>query len=267
MTTTNEEYGMEELMALAQAIQESQKIENEKDEQVVDASQVQQETSKEIDLTPRQEEMVEDIFDALQNIANMSDDEIKKLYKQFKVKYYVDKDHKEYFKDLKKSAKHMVKSDKKYRAVKYLGIASSVGALVWGIKRSIDFDGIGMMFWPQGTGQSTVDYVFELIQGNVSAYRYFVPEADALVCAFALGCVLYAGGKYLVRKDEMNKMRRLVVQELSQNLTEEELENLVKALKNNESLKNLAVESKQNAEKEQKQVADKKAKVDEGMER
>ena len=211
--------------------------------------------------------MVEDIFDALQNIANMSDDEIKKLYKQFKVKYYVDKDHKEYFKDLKKSAKHMVKSDKKYRAVKYLGIASSVGALVWGIKRSIDFDGIGMMMWPQGTGQGTFDYIFELIQGNVYAYRYFVPEADALIGAFALGCVLYAGGKYLVRKDEMNKMRRLVVQELSQNLTEEELENLVKALKNNESLKNLAVESKQNAEKEQKQVADKKAKVDEGMER
>ena len=267
MTTTNEEYGMEELMALAQAIQDSQKIENEKDEQVVDASQVQQETSKEIDLTPRQEEMVEDIFDALQNIANMSDDEIKKLYKQFKVKYYVDKDHKEYFKDLKKSAKHMVKSDKKYRAVKYLGIASSVGALVWGIKRSIDFDGIGMMMWPQGTGQGTFDYIFELIQGNVYAYQYFVPETEALIGAFALGCVLYAGGKYLIRKDEMNKMRRLVVQELSQNLTEEELENLVKALKNNESLKNLAVESKQNAEKEQKQVADKKAKVDEGMER
>ena len=267
MTTTNEEYGMEELMTIAQAIQEAQKAENEKDAQGVDASQVQEKTIKKIDLTPRQEEMVEDIADALQNISIMSDKEIKEIYKQLKVQFYADKEHKKDFKKCKKVAKRIVKSDVKYRAVKYAGELTSVGTLAYGVLRGASAGGVGMMIWPQGMGQSTLDYVAELVQGNIIAYNYVIPEAEALVGAFALGCVLYAGGKCLVKKDELNKMRRLMVQELSKALSEEDLENLAKALKNNESLKKYVVESKQKAESEQKQIADKKAKVDDGIER
>ena len=261
MTTTNEEYGMEELMALAQAIQEAQKTENENNARVVDPLQIQEKNINEIDLTPRQEEMVEDIADALQNISTMSDKEIKEIYKQLKVQFYADKEQKKDFKKCKKVAKRIVKSDVKYRAVKYIGQLTSVGSLAYGVFQGLSAGGVGMMIWPQGMGQTTMDYVAELVQGNINAYMHLIPEAEALVGAFALGCVLYAGGKYLVKKDEMNKMRKFMVEELSKRMTEEELENFVKALKNNESLKSFV------AETEQKQVEDKKAKVDEGMER
>ena len=332
---TNNEYGMDELMTIAQAIQDSHKndefnaqdngvkdnqenalryffnnLNNEVSNQdeatsqqtsqknVIDISNSNEghkqkldnnvfavfDTSKleEDELTPRQEDLVDDIDEALRNIANLTDDEVKQIYNQLKENFYADKEGKKYFKNSKKIVKKMIKSDKKRTQLRHLkkGKWLSVAALAYGIYLGIERGGVGLTYVVQQPTQTTAEYLSYMIGGNIETYMQLIPQADALIGAFALGCVLYASGKTLVKIDDLKTMRRLMIQAVGENMTYSELNAVRQSLKGKgESVKDAMITyplkdfgksvetlAREKYEKEEQDTKEQKNREDDGRE-
>ncbi len=180
-----------------------------------------------------QDETLNNINEALENIKNLSNAEIKKIYNDLKTKFYASEESKRRFHKYKKATKKMIKSDKKRSHLRHLkkGKWLSVTSLIYGYILSYRYNGIGMKTPPALEGQNTIEYIAYLIDGNLRAFMKIIPEGSAVVGACALGVVLYAGGVGLVKLDDMKTMRRLMVQAMAEDMTPEELDSVIKVIK------------------------------------
>lgn len=168
------------------------------------------------------------------NLSNLSDAEIKKLYKELKEKYYQNKQDKKQFKKINKNVKAMIKSDKKRtslrhikKAGKYVAILGIVGG---SIKAFIDgFDPI----YPSldDLSELTLDDHIFIMQFNLDLLHNYSPTGEALLLAGGLGVVAYAGAKTAIKVQDLKTLRRLTCKILAEDLDVSDAIRLKKVVK------------------------------------
>lgn len=254
---SNNQYEIDDFMVMAKAIAESQQ--NQESEQglmevneTIDnpisskeqTNNIEVKEFKEVELTPKQKDFLTDLDEALQNIANLSDKEVKAIFNDLKTKFYAeDKEHRKQFKSFKKVIKKTIKSDKKRTWMRHLkkGKWISVLSFIYGGILARQYDTI--TFPRIHADESSLDYAMRWVDGNLYDFMHLVPspQAEAVVGAFALGIVMYAGGKGLVKYDDIKTMRRMMIQAVGENMTMSELQAVKRAVKDGGSVKDAMV--------------------------
>jgi len=217
MTDTNEiyEYDAKFLYDMANAIVEQMDQDKPAVKQEIggDAKRnvIELDTNK---LDAEQREFVATMNDA-ENINNLSDAEIKQLYKELKVKFYADKDGKKYFKKVNKNVKAMIKSDKKrtnlryvQKAGKYLGILSVVGTVGFLAK---------YRYMPEMFPTSLQDISW-FVKLNLSIINEYMPEVENCLIACGLGVAVYAGAKTAIKIQDLKTLRKIACKVLTEEL-------------------------------------------------
>ena len=245
---TNKKHDNEELLELSQLAQ------NQKTEK----------NSQQKYLNERQEELISDIEKSLRNIANLSDKEIKKLYDELKVNFYLEPaerrlGHKynDTFNAYKDAFKYMIKSYKKrsnFRYLKKCKYVSAVAAIYSALYLFRNDDALASVpMWPFSDGYLVAEMGYRegagTLMTNMSAVEYYQhlvstnlesliqsPQAEIVGGAFALGLALYAAGKGFMKYDDIKTMRRLMVQAMGENMSINEIYALKNKFSDKENL-------------------------------
>ena len=208
------------------------------EEKAGNANETKEETVQNYDiealnLSSKEKTYLNELDEAVKNIATMSDSEVKKLYNDLKVKFYADKTTKKQFKQSQKIVKAMIKSDKKRtnlrfitKAGKYTSILSVVAGIYYGLVSEFEF-----LNAYRDPYMNFIEYLNAFLELNKNYYFAEVPEAEIIAGAFALGVAGYVAGKGLVKLDDLKTLRRLMVQVCAEEMTISELQSLKNAVK------------------------------------
>lgn len=187
----------------------------------------------EVNLNEKEKEFVNKLEASLQNIANLSDKEVKQIYNDLKVKFYADKNTKKQFKASQKMVKAMIKSDKKrtnLRFIKKAGKYSMILGILGGAYNVVTAGWLPIMS-PYLPGGYMEGDIASFLQENFAYFqRSFPDESKLIFAALGLGVVAYATGKGLVKLDDVKTLRRLMVQVCGEDMTTSELQALKKAI-------------------------------------
>ncbi len=177
-------------------------------------------------LNAEQREFCSVMADA-QNISNLDDAEIKKLYKELKVKFYADKNDKKYFKKVKKNVKAMIKSDKKRTSLRYIQKAGKYAAIAGIILTPINIIREGYI----GLTPTNVSEIIPVIEYNLTKLHNYAPNTESAMIAAALGIAVYAGAKTAIKFKDLKTLRRLTCKVIAEELDVSDVIRLKKAVK------------------------------------
>lgn len=178
-------------------------------------------------LDAEQEEFLAVLTDP-ENVNTLDNEEIKKLYKELKVKYYADKDHKKYFKKVKKNVKAMIKSDKKRTKLRFIRKAGKYTAIL-GLIAAVWYDVKKYGYIPQLP--RAVGDIYLAIRVNANIIHEYMPLVERCLIACGLGIAVYAGAKTAIKVQDLRTLRRMTCKVLAEELDLNDVIRLKKTVK------------------------------------
>ena len=241
---SKDNYNMQDLIALSRIVLKKNENKN-----------IEEKENEKLKLSDEDGKLYNQFEESLVNIAELSDKEIKKIYKELKTKFYVEESERRFgnkynstFKSYENACKGMIKSDKNrnklihLQKAKFISVISLFYTGLYLIKvRELGFnmqiapDIISIIEGSQKIS-SLVDYNQNLILANLSD---FVESGQVEIVggAFAIGLLLYATGKGLVKLDDVKTLRRLMVQTMAENISPAEFNAIIHKIRNGGSVK------------------------------
>ena len=177
-----------------------------------------------LDMTSEGRQFVEDL--ASEDFNNFTDAEIEKIYDELKIKFYSNNNDKAYFKQVKKSAKAMVKADKSRTAFRHI---KSAGKMTAGLAVLAGFYTSVIAKLSLGSAVDT-NLGIEALRHNFDLIQAYFPESSLWICALELGIVAYAGSKITIVSEDLKTMRRLTCKMLVEKMSIKQMHDLKKAV-------------------------------------
>lgn len=186
-----------------------------------------------MNLSDNEKQFVGDLKDSMRRIGTMSNKEIKQIYKDLKMKFYATKEGKKEFQQKKKIVKGMIKNDgsrTNLRHVKNAGLLTTALGLFGGYYFGAESPFLLNIYPNMGGIDNLFNHYHKIFVNNLEAYQGLVPESSLVFATIGAGIALYAGGKALVKLDDMNTMRRIMVQVCVEDVSINELQALRQTL-------------------------------------